>query len=308
LNYLITGITGFVGRSLKERLLEAGHTVYGLSRNPLPASEIGKASRFFHFPCDLTNPENLKSCLNGIILDGVFHLAAQSSVKMSWEKPTQTYQANVQGTASLIEALKAQKESPRLLLISSGEVYGTLKQADVCRETNPLNPQSPYALSKYFSEEIAQKFYAEKAIIVRPFSHLGPGQSEQFAIPNFCKQISEMRKGLKDPVLSVGNIQGTRSITALTDVLDAYRILMDKALTGEVYNVASALRTTLQEVLSLLKELSGVDFEIHVDASRLRPVDNLETPLVNCQKIKTLGWTAKMGLRDILREVWQQYA
>lgn len=309
MNYLVTGITGFVGRSLKERLLDGGHNIYAISRNPSlskhPFQE--KESRFFPFQVDLTDTEKLKSCLNEISFDGVFHLAAQSSVKASWENPTQTYQTNVQGTASLIEVLKTQKKPPRLLLISSGEVYGPLIQAQVCRETNPLNPQSPYALSKYFSEKIAMTFYTERTIVVRSFSHLGVGQSEQFVIPNFCKQISEMRKGLRPSLLSVGNIHVTRNITALTDMLDAYLLLMDKGVTGEEYNVASGLRITLKEMLLILKELSGVNFEIQVDPSRLRPSENVEAPFVNCQKIRTLGWTPKTELREMLQQVWQNY-
>ena len=316
MNYLITGVTGFVGRALKGRLLAAGHTVYGVSRNldvsrspelSKKKSQEKKEPHYFPLQADLTDSEALRRALEGMTFDGVFHLAAQSSVKVSWEQPAQTYQANVQGTAVLIDALKAQKKPPRLLLVSSGEVYGTLCRRDVCRESNPLNPQNPYALSKHFSEEIALRFYRGSTLVARPFSHLGPGQGEQFAIPNFCRQISEMRSGLREEVLSVGNIHVTRSVTALSDVLDAYLLLMDKGTTGEAYNVAGDLRATLEEMLLILKKLSGVDFSIQVDQSRLRPSDNPEAPVVNCQKLRTLGWVPKIGLRDMLQQVWQMY-
>ncbi len=302
MNYLITGASGFLGQALTSFLLEKGHNIFGIdlsktnSMNTLPSE--------YQIIVDINDTDTLSEKISDLNLDGVFHLAAQASVFQSWERPLKTYNINILGTASLIEALNTKSKKPKLLFSSSAEVYGDINSLE-CTEDTMLNTSNPYGLSKQTAEIICRISYPNH-VIARQFSIIGVGHSETYAIPGFCKQVANMKKGEIPPILKVGNIDVFRNFTSVKDILRAYLLLMEKDTIGNIYNIASNDTVTLKNILLLLKEISGIDFKIEVDPMRFRPVDSTMTS-INFSKIEKLGWSPEEELKNTIKEVYESF-
>ena len=301
LKYLITGGAGFIGRKLSEFLLSKGHEIFALDLK-CPEGQSREGLRFI--TADLTDPESLQAAISGMEIHGVFHLAAQPSVQVSWQNPLLTYKVNAMGTATLIEVLKKFSLPPKTLYISSGEVYGNTS-ASVLKESTPLSPCNPYGLSKVFGEELFRKFYPNFCI-ARPFSATGLGQSEIYVVPNFCRQVAEMKKKAAPPVLHVGNVDIQRNILSFDDVLEAYSRLMEQGENGGIYNVASDKPVLIREILEMLKVISGIDFRLQVDPDRVRPVES-KIASIDISRMQKLGWTIKTDLQETVRKMYESY-
>ncbi|EKD27447.1 MAG: NAD-dependent epimerase/dehydratase [uncultured bacterium] len=304
MNYLITGSLGFVGKMLTKTLTNNGHTVYGMERS-FSDPNLFPEKGFVPVCADINDESSLSEFLQNIKLDGVFHLAAQSSVKTSWDNPSDTYHANVCGTSTLIHYLNSLPHKPKLLLTSTAEVYGNLKNDNLYSEKTPVKPENPYGLSKLFAENICLSFY-ENTVIARCFPLIGPGQHPSFVLPNFCMQIRQIKDKKKEPILNVGNIKVIRNYTHVTDAANAFILLLNKSMPEEIYNLASDEYFSLEELINLLKELSGVDFSVNVEKNRLRPVDTSFFK-VDTSKIKKLGWMPEIPIRETLKEMIKYY-
>lgn len=271
---LITGITGFVGPHLKRELEHNKYDVYGLA-----LSDGGNKV----FKCDITNSDRVLEVIQEIMPDCIFHLAGFSSVSKSFQQPDKCYKINVTGTKNLLDAVKKSGIRPRILIVSSAEVYGVPKYLPI-DEKHPLNPISPYGKSRVEQEEIALKS-GLPVIISRSFNHTGPGQSDSFVIPSFRKQIKEAKDG---GTIYVGNLGVVRDFSDVRDVVKAYRILVEKGKEGDIYNVGSGIGYGLRDILDKLVMLSGKKLEIKKDISKIRK-DDIPKLIADNGKVLALG-------------------
>jgi GDP-4-dehydro-6-deoxy-D-mannose reductase len=275
---LITGVNGFVGPYLVEELVSNGYTVFGCSLEK--ESTVNKLAGYFS--CDITNPLEVEKVINSIKPDVVFHLAGFSSVSKSFENPELCFKINVEGTKNIIDSFNKLKVFPKLILISSAEVYGQPVKNPV-NESAKLNSLSPYANSKIEQEKVALTY--KNSIIVRAFNHTGVNQPLPFVIPSFRKQVAEAKEGGE---VLVGNIDITKDFSNVLDVVKAYKIIFEKGKVGEIYNVGSGKGYLLRSVLEKMIKESGKSISIAIDPKKYRPADITELVCDN-SKIKKLG-------------------
>lgn len=302
---LVTGATGFVGRHLVQRLRADGWDVVSAGGPAERAEDV--------LPIELADVDTLHAAFDVAQPGIVFHLAAQAFVPRSMEAPSETYVANVAGTANVLQALreacKRFETSIRLLFVSSAEVYGAqTSTAMPLTESLAPNPVNPYAASKAAAEAIVlgeAHAFGVDAVITRAFNHIGPGQNERFVVPSFAAQLAAIARGA-DPVLMVGNLEAKRDFLDVRDVVAAYAALAQNGKSGEIYNVASGTAVSIRDILSELIRIAHVPVEVREDPSRLRPVD---VPLVygdNRKLREAADWSPSYTLRRSLQDVYRQ--
>jgi GDP-mannose 4,6-dehydratase len=308
---LITGITGFVGSHLAEYCLQQPEVkVFGVKRRESSLENIkGVLSQISLRDCDLKDEEGVKKLIQEINPDRIFHLAAQSYVPDSFIAPRATIETNIIGTLNLLEAIRRAGIDPLIHICSSSEVYGEVHPEEIpITENNPLRPQSPYAVSKVGEDLLAYQYFRSfglKTIRTRAFTHTGPRRGSAFASSAFAKQIAEIEKGAKPPVLYVGNLDSVRTFLDVRDVVRAYWLTLDKGIPGEVYNIGGETALSIREMLNMLLRLSdkGKSVEVRVDQKLLRPSDvTLQIPSVEKFRKQT-GWKPQIPLEKTLKDL-----
>jgi GDP-4-dehydro-6-deoxy-D-mannose reductase len=278
---LITGANGFVGPHLARSLLASGHEVIALAGPGAAEPSL-----------EIRDPAAVKQRLGDARPDAVVHLAGWSSVGSSFEQPLECFSVNALGSAVLFEAVRTQAPNARVLLISSGEVYGRSEHRQPRQEASPLAPASPYAMSKYAAELVAQQYQAAfgiHSVIARAFNHVGPGQDQRFVVPSLVRQIHDVACGRGEPVIRVGNLEPVRDFSSVHDVVEAYRLLLERGLPGEVYNVCSGRGRSIREVLEELLRLAGVEANIEIDPAKVRAAE-VSHLVGDPAKLMQLGW------------------
>ncbi len=319
---LITGITGFVGSHLAEYIIAQSPDtqIVGLIRWRAPKDNIRAIlDKITLCYGDLVDMASLKSVLSEHRPDVIFHLAAQSYVDFSFVAPVATLQANVIGTANLLEAVRQLKADssydPVIHICSSSEVYGQVKEDEVpIKEDNPFRPASPYAVSKVGEDMLAFQYWLSwkvKTIRTRMFTHTGPRRGEVFVTSNFAKQVAAIEAKLAPPVVKVGNLDSVRTFLDVRDAVKAYWLLVNKCPPGEVYNIGGKETMTVGEMLKKLLTLSSVkDVKVQVEKSRLRPSDvTLQIPCVE-KFSKATGWTPQIKFEQTLKDLlnyWRNF-
>lgn len=293
---LIIGGSGFVGSYLIEELIDQEFEVFATK---LPHEQI-QDNRVEQFDLDILDTENFHALLDCIRPDCIFHLAAQSSVALSWTKPDLTVDINIKGTIHLLDGLRKLDNNPKVLLIGSSEEYGPVLPEELpIREENTLRPANVYAATKTCQGMLGQLYaqaYGLNIISVRAFNHIGPKQSEAFVVSNFCQQVARIEKGLQPPVLDVGNLSAKRDFTDVRDIVKGYVQLINQGLSGQVYNIGQGKAYTIDYILSRILSFSPTKVEIQVNPEKLRPVD---VPLIvaDIQKINlNTGWKPEIEL------------
>jgi GDP-mannose 4,6-dehydratase len=306
---LITGVTGFVGSHLAEYILEmGGHEVYGLCRWRSPRDNLAKVyNKIRMLEADLCDLGALVRHFEAVRPDVIFHLAAQSYVLTSFNSPVQTLWSNVIGTTNLLEAVRITSIDPVIHICSSSEVYGQVREEDVpITESCPFRPASPYAVSKVGEDMIAYQYwlsYKIKTIRTRMFTHTGPRRGDVFALSAFAKQIAAAELGLKDPVISVGNLKSVRTICDVRDAVRAYWLLVNKCAPGEVYNIGGNKTLEIGEALQMLLGFSKTKCTVEVDQKLLRPSDvTLQIPSIEKFSNET-GWEPEITLEKTLEDI-----
>jgi len=273
---LITGASGFVGRHLTHRLDAPSHEIFGTSYPHRPEDlEPACTGEICHL--DIRDEGRLKDFLDRVRPDWVFHLAAISSVGLSWKKRRETMETNFMGTLNLLESLRETAPRARVLFVSSADVYGRNGGGpEGLLEEDAVHAASLYAVSK-ISGELLCRFCAENegldVVLARSFPHTGPGQAADFVCSDWARQIALIEQGRAEPVIRIGNIEVERDFTDVRDVVNAYRLLMEKGRAGEIYNVASGRAVVLRDVMDMLLGEAGRDIEILVDPERFRKAD-----------------------------------
>jgi len=316
MNVLITGITGFAGSHLADYILEnhPDAQVYGMVRWRSRMENIVHIEDRIHLiEGDLKDMASLKRCLAKAQPDRIFHLAAQSFVPTSWNCPAETFAINAVGQINLFEAVLSLGISPKIQIAGSSEEYGLVNSNEVpMKETNPLRPLSPYAVSKVAQDLLGWQYfksYGMKIVRTRGFNHTGPRRGDVFICSNFAKQIVEIEKKKRKPIMHVGNLEAKRDFTDVRDMVFAYWLSLEKGELGEVYNLGRGKTYSIQEILDMLLAISGAVVKIEVDQDRLRPSD-VPVLLSDSSKFKKLtGWEPQIpfnqSLQDLL-EYWRE--
>lgn len=304
---LITGCTGFVGRYLIKqcRIHYPKATLFGLAGHPPSADNALNTNDIQLAIVDITQPEAVHQAVAQSRPDIVFHLAAQSSVAASWHNPLETLTVNAGGTIHLLEALRSEHLTPRIVLVGSGEQYGMVRpQENPIREDCPLRPANPYAVSKATQDLYGYQYFLAYQLPImrtRSFNHFGPRQAATFVIPNFARQIALIEAGKAEPILLVGNLEAKRDFLPVEDVIAAYLAIADWGQPGAVYNIGSGQARSIRSILDLLLSFSHTSIEVREDPARLRPVD---VPLLEADtsRLRThTGWHPTIPFEDALR-------
>ena len=290
---LVTGSNGFVGRWLSAHLESQGDEVTGLDAET-----------------DVTDAAAISAAVQAAEPDAVFHLAAQASVGTSWEDQAGTYLVNTVGTVNVLAGAAACSTPPRVLLVSSSEVYGRVRPEDLpIREDHQFAPVSPYAASKAAAEIAAVQAWLGRGLPVvraRPFNHTGPGQRTDFVVPALARQVAEaVRSGAH--ALYTGNLEARRDISDVRDVVRAYRALALHGEPGEVYNVCSGVAVSIREVAERLLRTAGVDMPIVVDPERVRPIELPELRGDPSRLKAATGWSPAVDFDDTLADVLEYW-
>ena len=308
---LITGITGFAGSHLAEYILgeHRDYEVYGTMRWRSRTENIRDIeSKLQLIECDLRDSSSVKKLIERVEPDRIFHLAAQSFVPSSWNAPAESLSTNILGQLNVFEAVRALNFDPWIQIACSSEEYGMVYENELpIKETNPLRPLSPYAVSKvgqdYLGYQYCQSF-GMKVIRTRGFNHDGPRRGDVFVSSNFAKQLVAIEKGKKPPLIEVGNLEARRDFTDVRDIVRGYWLALDgNCEPGEAYNIASGTDWSIQDVLDKLIELSGQKVEVREDPARLRPSD-VPVLLGDASKFrKATGWTTSIPYEQTLQDM-----
>jgi len=302
----ITGASGFVGSYLCRLLKSSSHVIHGTCFPERPEHCDRTIADKMYYQ-DVRDGEGLSALIEGIRPDWVFHLAAVSSVRRSWDLRDETFDINLAGTYHLFEAVRQHSPQARVLYISSSDVYGVLAPVDkALSEDYEIKPVNPYAFTK-ISGELLAGFYTRieglDIVLARPFPHTGPGQSTDFVCPDWAFQVAQIEKGDREPVLTVGNTDVERDFADVRDVVKAYVSLMEKGRKGEVYNVCSGRAVALKHVLDILLSLTSVQIGVRVDPQKLRKTD-IPLLLGDNRKIRhETSWTPEIPLERTLKDL-----
>ena len=307
---LITGITGFAGSHLADYLL-ADHPeveIFGTRRWRSRLENVEHLLDRVHLvDCDLKDSAAVQTTLGDVRPEVIFHLAAQSFVPTSWRAPAETLDTNITSQTNLFEAVRRLDLDPTIQIAGSSEEYGLVHPDEVpIKESNPLRPLSPYAVSKVAQDLLAYQYfrsYGLKTVRTRGFNHTGPRRGEVFVTSNFAKQIASIEAGIQDPIIRVGNLNAERDFTDVRDTVRAYWLAVTKGKPGEVYNIASGSTIRIAELLERLLALSEAKVDIEVDPERLRPSD-VEILLGDTSKFHgDTGWEPRIPLDKTLQDL-----
>jgi GDP-4-dehydro-6-deoxy-D-mannose reductase len=286
---LVTGADGFVGRHLLEHLRVSGDEVVGVDRE-----------------CDVTDARSVLDVLEQVRPDAIYHLAALTAVGASWSNPVEFTRVNVLGTKNVLDAASDVVPEASVVLVSSADVYGVVRPEDLpLVESFRVAPANPYASSKVEAEHVAHDAVRERnqrVVIARPFNHVGPGQSTDFVVPAIVDRLLQALADGADEIV-VGDLSTRRDFSDVRDVVRAYRLLIERGVSGEVYNIASGTDVQLSDIAQRLVAAIAPHVRLVTDESLIRPV---EVP-VSCgsyEKIRrATKWRPVISLDTSLRDV-----
>ncbi len=287
---LVTGASGFVGGHMVDFLSQKRVEVFGTYFQHKPDSQPGVS----YLACDFMNREAVVKLFQKTKPTHVIHLVGQSSPSLSWKIPYETVQGNVFSAIHLVDACRRLSLQPKILYISSAHVYGqTFYEKRNVSETDLPKPMDPYGASKIQGEYFVMQYHYQFKIpyvIMRASAHIGVNQPPFFSISNFAKQIAEIEKRKKPPVILVGNLNVERGFVAVEDIVKAYWLALTKAKAGEIYNIGAKGVKSMGSWLDDLLNLTDVKIKIQQDPNRKR----LKEPArisINSKKFRQMtGW------------------
>lgn len=282
--------------------------MFGLARRDVQwhVATGRSASRLSVLTVELTDAQSTRRAVEEAAPDTVFHLAAQSSVAASFDDPLGTIQNNAATLLNVLNAVREAAPSARVLVVSSGEVYGRGIPGKPIDEEVPFRPENPYAVSKCVQDLLGLQYHLAHGLSivrVRPFNHIGPGQSDRFVASSFARQIAEIEAGQHEPIISVGNLDARREFTDVRDMVAAYRLAVERGEPGVAYNLGQGDGVAIRDLLNRLIEQCRVPVTVQVDPARLRPVD---VPALVCDATlfrTQTGWRPRILLTESLRDM-----
>ena len=306
---LVTGVTGFVGSHLVDYMLARGDCeIFGIQRWRSRTENIEHfLDKITLLECDLRDASSTRDTLENVRPEWIFHLAAQSFVPTSWIAPTESLTTNILGQVNLFEAVRRLGIRCRIQIACSSEEYGLVLPSEIpIRETNPLRPLSPYAVSKVAQDLLGYQYWMSwkvDCVRTRGFNHEGPRRGPVFVASDFAKQIADIEKGRRPPVVHVGNLDAKRDFCDVRDMVKAYWLALEKCEAGEVYNICTGRAWTIRELLDRLLDMTKVDIEVRPDPARLRPSD---VPILlgdNTRFVRATGWQPAIPFEQTLRDM-----
>ncbi|MBQ8148535.1 MAG: GDP-mannose 4,6-dehydratase [Lachnospiraceae bacterium] len=305
---LIIGAAGFVGSYLIQHL--KNDLNWDIIATKLPQESIN-IEDITVYDLDILKKDSVLELLQSTKPEMIVHLAAQSSVGVSWNNPSLTVDINIKGSINVLDTVRELDYQPRILLIGSGEEYGRILPTETpIQEDTLLRPGNIYAATKACQNMIGKIYtdaYQMDIVSVRAFNHIGPNQAPLFVVADFCKQVAEIEAGQKEPVIHVGNLSAKRDFTDVRDVVRAYGLLLQHGKSGETYNVGSGHAIAIQEILDTIVRQSTTSIEVKVDSAKLRPVD---VPIIEADTSKLhacTGWTPEIPLNETIKDVLEYW-
>ena len=301
---IIIGAAGFVGSYLAKAVRDYLFCDVIVTKLPHERVDIPEAEII---DLDIMDESQLSAVISDAQPDYIFHLAAQSSVALSWENPALTVDVNVKGTLNILNTIYELGINPRVLVVGSGEEYGYVSEDAVpIHEDCALNPGNVYAVTKATQNMMATIYaqaYGLGLVMTRSFNHIGPRQTERFVVSSFCNQVAKIEKGIQEPVIRVGNLTAKRDFTDVRDVVHAYTLLSQFGRAGETYNIGRGKAVAIQDILRLILSKAKKSIDIYVDPERLRPVD---VPIIEADITKIsrdTGWKPEISLEQTVEDV-----
>jgi GDP-4-dehydro-6-deoxy-D-mannose reductase len=311
---LITGVTGFAGGHLAEALRARGEEIIGVSRRPVWPPEWRHLSGAVDLrQGDVGSGGAIEALLLDVQPERIYHLAGYAQTGRSFTEPNAAWAGNLGATRALYEAVARWGGRSRILFVGSGLVYGDASRpGELFDETCLLRPTNPYAASKAAADLVSYQFARIPGLDIvraRPFNHIGPAQSAEFAVANFCKQAAAVSLGRAEPVLETGNLAPRRDLTDVRDVIRAYIVLMERGRTGEAYNIGSGRTLAMQEVVDHLRAVSGLRMEVRPRTDLVRAADTGAVGADARKLHRETGWAPAIPLEQTLRdtlEFWKR--
>lgn len=306
---LLTGASGFAGRFVAEALVAGGHQVEGLARTP----SVQRAAQVPFHAVDVRDTGALRAVVAAVAPDAVVHLAAIAQPGAAEADPALAYDVNLGGTLALLAAMRAASARPRLLLVSSGAVYGAVRAAELpVTEETPLRPLSVYGASKAAAELAAlqvARAHGLDVVVARPFNHTGRGQSADYVCAALASQIAAIEAGRQEPVLTVGNVDPVRDFSDVRDIAAGYVALLERGRSGTVYNLCAGDGVSVADIIAQLRSLARVPMRARIDPARRRSNDVERIVGSHERATADTGWTPRIPLIDTLAAVledWRQ--
>jgi len=313
---LITGITGFVGSHLAEKLLSLNENVeiYGIvRRQSVPTFPNIKhiINNINLYEANLIDYSSLEYAIEKIEPTYIFHLAAQSFVPTSFVAPIESVTTNIQGTVNLLEIIRKKDLDVKGLQVAcSSEEYGLVYPNEIpISEENPLRPQSPYAVSKIATEHYSLTYfraYNLPIVITRGFNHTGPRRGIKFVTSVVASQIAQIIQK-KTREIIIGNPKPIRDFTFIEDMLQGYILAILNGKRGEVYNLGHGYGISIENLIKLTASIYNVEYAIKIDQSRFRPA---EVNILICDYSKAkneLGYYPQYSLIETMKRIVQFY-
>ncbi len=310
---LVTGINGFAASHLARKLLKEDNTeIHGTIRIRSDLHRIKDIKHKLHLHyVELTDYVSVENVISKIMPDEIYHLAAQTTVRQSWDMPMENYMINTLGTIHIMESCKKLDKKPAILNVSTSETYGEVDGS--INEETQQNPNTHYGISKLTQDLIGRlyyKAYGFPVVTTRAFNVTGPMRSDMFADSSFAKQVAEIEVGKLEPVIRHGNLDSARDFIDVRDVIDAYVLALRSGRYGEVFCIGRGEPRTIKSLLDLLVANSTVKgIKTEIDPARLRPVDTRSMECDN-SKMRSLGWEPKVDIEQSVKdtlEYWREY-
>ncbi len=303
---LITGAGGFVGRHLSAHLAVAEPAATLIGTTLLPGETVHPALHESR-RIDLVDEKAVRALVADCRPDTIYHLAAQAFVPRSFDDPWETLENNIRAQLNIIRACLALEIGPRILVVSSAEIYGAAKTSQLpMNESAPIRPTNPYSVSKVAQDMLALQYHLSHDLPImraRPFNHIGPGQNARFVAPAFALQIANIEANRGEAVIYVGNLSAKRDFTDVRDIVRGYHVIATRGKAGEAYNIASGVARSIKSLLDTLLGLSAINIEARVDPARLRPVDVPEIRGDASKLREDTGWQPRLSFKETLRDV-----
>lgn len=310
--YLITGSSGFIGH----------HFINFLDNNNIHCKVIGadiippksaewRSISFYHELCDVRSEQVVKELLQKYKPDYILHFAAQSSVAQSWHDIGSTFVDNILPFVHIANFARQFCPDVKILIIGSSEEYGNVNSKEIpVKEDCILNPQNPYGIAR-MAQELLAKMYVKSfnnfIVMTRSFNHIGPGQNDSFAIPQFVKQIAHAKKNNVHCILKTGNLDVVRDFIDVRDAVRAYFELIQKGSSGEVYNICSGTGYSLRDIIDILSQIAQLEVSIEYDEGKFRPFD-IPVMIGSHAKITyATGWKPVIPIHKTLQDIYNTY-
>lgn len=306
---LVTGITGFAGSHLAERLVERGDEVHGLAHEPAPHPSLARvAGRVTIHAGDILDAAAVRAAVEAARCDVVFHLAGQAAPTIAAADPLGTIRINVLGTAHVADALR-DRTDVRLVVASSADVYGTAESVPT-PESAPLHPTNVYAASKVAAETVLRALRGPRVTILRPCNQIGPRLHPRLVASEFARRIAEAEAHAAEPVVQHGQLEPRREFLDVRDMAAAYEAAADAQDEGvALYNVGSGITVSVGDVLAILAGLARVPIRTELDPERVRPGVPAELLLDSSLFRARTAWRPEVPLERSLAdtlEFWRQ--